>query len=248
MSDSGQKQCLGTSSKSLYVQAAIVSCVLCVFCSISPEEDLGQVNVKRREVPRLLRHKSFSSASLLSIAWCSTLSSVCSPLSTSPQKHRSSHSLCGQPSTQPVPMEIWGGVLTSSPVEPLSFVNSLSSALENLTSNMNNDKQFVVTKFFNEPFNVTALWKSEEYKRHLLMEKNKLNPGNKLKRFPLLCNKIGLLKFNQSFQNIANFPPTLLCCYNYSRKKLGRKLPGHCWYCWVFSMLFCLRLPNSSST
>lgn len=43
------------------------------------------------------------------------------------------------------------------------------------------------------------------------MGKKKMwNPGNKLKRFPLLCNKIGLLKFNQPFQNIANSLPH--CC------------------------------------
>lgn len=111
---------------------------------------LGLINLKRREVPRSLRGKSLSPAPLLSIACCSAPSSVCSPLSIPPHKHRLSRSLCGPPSTQPALAEIRGDALMRGTAETLSFVDLLWGALENLTPSMNNGKQFVATKFFNE--------------------------------------------------------------------------------------------------
>lgn len=194
---------------------------LSIFCCLAPKEVLGLINLKRRGVFRSLRGKSLSPGPLLSTAWCSAPSSTFPPLSIPPRKPQLSHSLCGQPSTQPAPAESRGDALTWGRAEPLSLGeiywhskswDLLWGALENLTPSMNDGKQLVATKFFNEsPWGFGGV---RNTKGTCWRQKKRMwNPGDKW-RFPLLCNKIGLLKFNRSFQNISNSPATITAAEN----------------------------------
>lgn len=146
---------------------------------------------------------------------------------------------------QPAHMEIQGDALMRGTAESLSFVDLLWGVLEKLAPNTNNGKQFIATKFFL----MSHDWALGEWgiQKTLADGINMWNPGDKW-RFPFLCNRMSLLNFNKAFQNIVNSPPNLLCLHNHSRKQLGRKLLGHCWYCYFFSMLFCLSFPNSSNS